>query len=87
MAEETEYKPREIMVDIFIRCLKSSIPDEYKLDDDNITKIATDIEKGIYNYTISYSEGKNVIKKWDNPIFMNIYNIIFCYKFQANNTQ
>jgi DNA-directed RNA polymerase subunit M/transcription elongation factor TFIIS len=73
-------EPREITVDIFYRCLKSIstnkqlIQDlEKSLDDTEIMKIATDIEKGIYNNTITFSENKNIIKKWENPIFLNIY--------------
>jgi DNA-directed RNA polymerase subunit M/transcription elongation factor TFIIS len=73
MSEDTEYKPREITIDIFYRCLKDSIPTEYKIKDDDVLKLATDIEKGIYNHTITFSESKNIIKKWDNPIFLNIY--------------
>lgn len=64
-------EPREITVDIFFRCLKSIT--EITSTDEEIMKIATDIEKGIYNYTITFSESKNIIKKWDNPIFLNIY--------------
>ena len=39
---------------------------------DNI-KISTNLEKGIYNYTIKLSEEKNILKNWSNNLFINIY--------------
>lgn len=35
--------------------------------------ICGNIEKGIFNYTIEESTKKNVIKKWDNDIFVLLY--------------
>jgi DNA-directed RNA polymerase subunit M/transcription elongation factor TFIIS len=35
---------------------------------------AIDLEKGIYNWCIEYANSKGVIKNWDNPVFVNIYN-------------
>lgn len=34
---------------------------------------ARNIEIGIFNYTIKEASNKNVVKKWDNPYFVNIY--------------
>tara|TARA_B100001769_G_scaffold221065_1_gene181346 strand:- start:11421 stop:11942 length:522 start_codon:yes stop_codon:yes gene_type:complete len=36
-------------------------------------KIVLNLEKGIYNYTIKTSDEKNLIKKWDNELFVTIY--------------
>tara|TARA_Y100000591_G_C21853830_1_gene713505 strand:+ start:9050 stop:9571 length:522 start_codon:yes stop_codon:yes gene_type:complete len=36
-------------------------------------KIATNIEKGIYNYTIKKAKSKNVVRKWENKYFLQIY--------------
>lgn len=36
-------------------------------------KYATNLEKGIHNWTIKESTNKKVIKKWDNPFFVQIY--------------
>lgn len=36
-------------------------------------RIAFNLEKGIYNYTIKTSDEKNLIKKWDNELFVIIY--------------
>lgn len=46
-------------------------------------EVATDIERGIYNYTIKFSDEKNVIKKWENPIFLNLYKQ-FAIKVYSN---
>ena len=35
--------------------------------------ISKNIEIGIYNFTIKESGSRNIIKKWDNPYFVNIY--------------
>ena len=36
-------------------------------------RLSRNIEKGIYNYMISYSKENNITRKWDNPIFFNLY--------------
>ena len=36
-------------------------------------KKSTNIEKSIYNYTITTAKNKNIIKKWDNKYFKQIY--------------
>jgi transcription elongation factor S-II len=35
--------------------------------------IAVNMEKGIYNYSISEAERKHLVKKWENIHFVNIY--------------
>lgn len=32
-----------------------------------------DLEKGIYNWCISYSDEKGIIKNWGNPVFKQLY--------------
>ena len=39
----------------------------------NNEKISKNIEKGIYNYSISESEKRNIVKKWDNISFIQLY--------------
>lgn len=39
----------------------------------NNKKISKNIEIGIYNYSIKYSINKNIIKKWNNPLFCDVY--------------
>tara|TARA_B110001452_G_C15239509_1_gene429155 strand:+ start:1806 stop:2327 length:522 start_codon:yes stop_codon:yes gene_type:complete len=36
-------------------------------------KISENLEKGIYNYTLSVADTKNLIKKWNNDYFVLIY--------------
>ena len=38
---------------------------------------STLIEKGIYNATIQMCEERRIIKKWDNPKFLDVYLAIF----------
>ncbi len=40
---------------------------------DNQEKMATNIEKGIFNYCIKQAEEKNIVKKWDNVYFVQLY--------------
>ena len=39
----------------------------------NIT-ITRKVEKSIYNYVIGVAMEKNIQRRWDNPVFINIYN-------------
>jgi len=36
-------------------------------------KISVNMEKGIYNYAVKEASTKKVVKKWDNPHFVQIY--------------
>ena len=36
-------------------------------------KLASNMEKGIFNYSLKESTNKKVVKKWDNPYFVQIY--------------
>ena len=36
-------------------------------------KVATNLEKAIYNYTIKEATQKKLIKKWENPFFRQLY--------------
>ena len=40
---------------------------------ENKEKHATNLEKGIYNWTLKEATNKKVVKKWDNPFFVQIY--------------
>jgi len=37
------------------------------------TKTSVNMEKGIYNYAVKEASAKKVVKKWDNPHFVQIY--------------
>ena len=36
-------------------------------------KLSINIEKGIYNYSIKKAKKKNVVRKWENKYFVQIY--------------
>ena len=36
-------------------------------------KLAKNVEKGIYNYTIKTCKERNIVRKWDNKYFVQIY--------------
>lgn len=40
---------------------------------DNKEKHATNLEKGIHNWALKEATNKRVVKKWDNPFFVQIY--------------
>ena len=52
--------------------LRSKIIDKINgiVNNENISK---NLEKGIYNYSIKEGERNNIIKKWDNELFVIIY--------------
>ena len=37
------------------------------------SKIAINLEKGVFNYTINEASHKKLIKKWENPYFSQLY--------------
>lgn len=39
----------------------------------NIPNADINMEKSIFNYTIKECNSKKIIKKWENPLFVNIY--------------
>ena len=43
-----------------------------KLDEDELKLLTQNIEKGIYNKTIEFSDNKNIPKKLDNSTFMSM---------------
>jgi DNA-directed RNA polymerase subunit M/transcription elongation factor TFIIS len=47
-------------------CLLMNVKNEHKI-------ISGNIEKGIFNYTIEKATKKNIIKKWENDIFVQLY--------------
>lgn len=42
-------------------------------DNLNNLKIVNNLEKGIYNYSIKYCNNHNLVKKWENNKFVDIY--------------
>jgi len=54
-----------------------------KLKKKEIILLTKDIEKGIYNETIQISNDKNIIKNWENPIFVDLYRKV-CIKVYSN---
>jgi len=40
---------------------------------ENKLRLATNLEKGIYNWTLKEATNKKIIKKWDNPHFNQLY--------------
>ena len=43
------------------------------------TSIGNNVEIGIYNYTIKEATHKNIVKQWNNPMFV----LIYCNRFRA----
>jgi len=49
-------------------------------------KNSSNLEKGIYNWTIKECNNRKIIKKWDNPYFIQIY-IDHCRSIYINLTK
>ena len=39
----------------------------------NNSNLASNIEKGIYNNAVTISKKKNIVRKWDNKVFVMLY--------------
>jgi transcription elongation factor S-II len=42
-------------------------------NDEQLIRTYTNLEKGIYNYTIKEAKSRKMIRKWDNPHFAQLY--------------
>jgi transcription elongation factor S-II len=40
---------------------------------DKADKHATNLEKGIHNWTLKEADNRKIVKKWDNPYFIQLY--------------
>ena len=71
-----EVNPRNVVVSKLKTLIESNnkgIAKKKKLDSKSIDSLCQSIEKGIYNKTMLFSDQKNIPKKWDNSIFLNMY--------------
>ena len=39
----------------------------------NNLKISKNIERGIYNYAVCQAKSKNIVRKWENKYFLQLY--------------
>ena len=46
---------------------------EFFVETNNPEKHAGNLEKGIHNWALKEANNKKVVKKWDNPFFVQIY--------------
>ena len=54
--------------------IRARIASLLNMDNEEASRIISgNIEKGVFNYTIDESTRKNVIKKWDNDVFVLLY--------------
>ncbi len=63
-------QPREIVYNQFFDLIKEQ---SSNLMEEKMIELATELEKGIYNKTIKFAEEKNLMKKWENTIFTQMY--------------
>jgi transcription elongation factor S-II len=57
--------------DTFRSNIRSKIYNKFFLE--GIEKHATNLEKGIHNWALKEATNRKVVKKWDNPFFVQIY--------------
>jgi len=58
--------------DIFRANIRKKLSDFFDKSE-NKEKHATNLEKGIHNWALKEATNKRVVKKWDNPFFVQIY--------------
>ena len=63
--------------DAFRHNVRSKLTDRFmngmSMNSDAAENAALNLERGIYNYTLRESDTKNIVKKWDNGYFVQIY--------------
>lgn len=58
--------------EIFRNNIRNKLKELFAESDDSI-KLSKNIEIGTYNWALKEASNKRVVKKWDNPIFVQIY--------------
>ena len=73
--EQFRLKVSENISDIFKNgnIYKEMVEKKKVLNDGVINDISSNIEKGVYNWTIRQSREKYIVRKWDNKYFVAIY--------------
>lgn len=51
--------------------VKSKLQEFFKSD--KAEKHATNLEKGIHNWALKEADNRKIVKKWDNPYFIQLY--------------
>ena len=51
---------------------RKNIRDKFNLVIEN-QKISNNLEIGVYNYSVKEATSRKVVKKWDNPFYIQIY--------------
>lgn len=60
------------MEEIDITSFRTNIRNRFtKIIEDE--KTSTNLEKAIYNYALKEAELKKIVKKWENPLFLQLY--------------
>ena len=76
MSSKTDINPRRVVYDKLLELMVSENK-KYKKPKKVTKKIlkefSKEIERGIYNKTLELSTEKNILKKWNNNIFINLY--------------
>ena len=56
----------------FRQNIRKKLSDKIK-DDSSSGKIGLNLEKGVYNRTLQRADEMNIVKKWDNSYFVQLY--------------
>jgi DNA-directed RNA polymerase subunit M/transcription elongation factor TFIIS len=62
--------------DSFREKVRAKLTDRFtkmQMNQEAASNAALNLERGIYNYTLHESDNKNIVKKWDNGYFVQIY--------------
>jgi len=62
--------------DSFREKVRAKLTDQFtkmQMNQEAASNAALNLERGIYNYTLHESDNKNIVKKWDNGYFVQIY--------------
>jgi len=72
MPSLTVHHPAAFREEVCAKIRKVFTSSNDEIDEKN-TKIVMNMEKGIYNYAIREATQAKVVKKWENPIFVQLY--------------
>jgi transcription elongation factor S-II len=77
MSEET-IDPRQLAISKFAELLlkeNNKLSKKERSTTKKIEELATDIEKGIFNKTIEKATKKNIPRRWEDKVFLDLYKV------------
>ena len=90
MSTKTDINPREVVYNKFLDMMvneNKKYKKPKKAKKQTLKEFSKEIERGVYNKTLEMSTEKNILKKWNNVVFINLYKQIDIQSYSNLNSE